>query len=40
VILIHVALLVAVQLQPADVVTLTLCAAPAAGAEAVVGDTV
>jgi hypothetical protein len=38
--LIHVALLVAVQLQLVDVVTLTLCAAPAAGAESVVGDTV
>jgi hypothetical protein len=38
--LIHVALLVAVQLQPADVMTLTLSAAPAAGAESVVGDTV
>ena len=34
------ALLVAVHVQPVDVVTLTLCVTPAAGAEFDVGDTV
>jgi len=38
--LIHVALLTAVHVQPVDVVTLVLCAPPAAGGEADVGDTV
>jgi len=40
VIVIHGTLLVAVQPQPLEVATLTVCAAPAAGAEFDVGETV